>query len=178
MTTPSGFGGRVSVPLYLGGGLQAEIKVRTAEQKEAVADYGRAGPRRFPRWNRRCRPRTRSRPVSPASARGLRVDRRSGWPKTRTAWAPTTCGPSSAADAAVQRQECPAPIQSEQLVQRINLHLALAETSPPPVPELAPLIRLEPLASRRNSRRFAALTAGSAASARPWHNHRSTTTTG
>ena len=35
------------MPLYLGGGLKAEIKVRTAEQKEAVAEYGRAGANAF-----------------------------------------------------------------------------------------------------------------------------------
>ena len=42
-----GFGGRATVPLYLGGSLQAQVKVRTAEQKEAVADYGRAGANAF-----------------------------------------------------------------------------------------------------------------------------------
>jgi NodT family efflux transporter outer membrane factor (OMF) lipoprotein len=42
-----GYGGRASVPLYLGGELQAEIAVRTAEQKEAVAEYGRAGANAF-----------------------------------------------------------------------------------------------------------------------------------
>ena len=42
-----GFGGRATVPLYLGGALQAEMKVRTAEQKEAVAEYGRAGANAF-----------------------------------------------------------------------------------------------------------------------------------
>jgi NodT family efflux transporter outer membrane factor (OMF) lipoprotein len=42
-----GIGGRASVPLYLGGALEAQVKVRTAEQKEAVAEYGRAGANAF-----------------------------------------------------------------------------------------------------------------------------------
>lgn len=42
-----GFGGRAVVPLYLGGALQAQVAVRTAEQKQAVAEYGRAGANAF-----------------------------------------------------------------------------------------------------------------------------------
>ena len=42
-----GFGGRATVPLYLGGALDAQVKVRTAEQKEAVAEYGKAGANAF-----------------------------------------------------------------------------------------------------------------------------------
>ncbi|KAA0205581.1 MAG: efflux transporter outer membrane subunit [Proteobacteria bacterium] len=42
-----GLGGRATVPLYLGGALQAQVAVRTAEQKQAVAEYGRAGANAF-----------------------------------------------------------------------------------------------------------------------------------
>jgi NodT family efflux transporter outer membrane factor (OMF) lipoprotein len=36
-----GAGGRFVAPLYAGGGLDAQVDVRSAEQREAVADYGR-----------------------------------------------------------------------------------------------------------------------------------------
>jgi NodT family efflux transporter outer membrane factor (OMF) lipoprotein len=42
-----GAGGRAVVPLYRGGALQAQVEVRTAEQKEAVAQYGKVGANAF-----------------------------------------------------------------------------------------------------------------------------------
>ncbi len=40
-------GASLVAPLYLGGQLQAQVEVRTAEQKQAVAEYGRIGARAF-----------------------------------------------------------------------------------------------------------------------------------
>ena len=40
-------GASISAPLYLGGALQSQIEIRTAEQKQAVAEYGRVGARAF-----------------------------------------------------------------------------------------------------------------------------------
>jgi NodT family efflux transporter outer membrane factor (OMF) lipoprotein len=40
-------GGSLLAPLDLGGGLQSQVEIRTAEQKQAVADYGRVGARAF-----------------------------------------------------------------------------------------------------------------------------------
>lgn len=40
-------GAAINIPLYLGGQLQAQIETRTAEQKMAVAEYGRIGARAF-----------------------------------------------------------------------------------------------------------------------------------
>ena len=40
-------GASLAQPLYLGGSLQAQIEVRTAEQKQAIAEYGRIGSRAF-----------------------------------------------------------------------------------------------------------------------------------
>ena len=40
-------GASLSAPLYLGGALQSQIEIRTAEQKQAVAEYGRVGARAF-----------------------------------------------------------------------------------------------------------------------------------
>jgi outer membrane protein, multidrug efflux system len=40
-------GASLAQPLYLGGQLQAQVEVRTAEQKQALAEYGRIGSRAF-----------------------------------------------------------------------------------------------------------------------------------
>jgi len=34
-------------PIYNGRGLQAQVRIRTAEQRQAIADYGRIGARAF-----------------------------------------------------------------------------------------------------------------------------------
>lgn len=41
------FGAGLLQPVFLGGQLQAQVDVRTAEQKQAIADYGRVGSRAF-----------------------------------------------------------------------------------------------------------------------------------
>jgi multidrug efflux system outer membrane protein len=40
-------GASLTAPLYLGGQLQAQVEIRTAEQKQALAEYGRVGARAF-----------------------------------------------------------------------------------------------------------------------------------
>ena len=40
-------GAAINAPLFLGGQLQAQVDVRTAEQKQAVAEYGAVGSRAF-----------------------------------------------------------------------------------------------------------------------------------
>jgi len=40
-------GASLTAPLFLGGQLQAQVEIRTAEQKQAIADYGRIGARAF-----------------------------------------------------------------------------------------------------------------------------------
>lgn len=40
-------GAAINAPLFLGGQLQSQIEIRTAEQKIAVAEYGRVGARAF-----------------------------------------------------------------------------------------------------------------------------------
>jgi outer membrane protein TolC len=122
-----GFGGRLSVPLYLGGGLEAEVKVRTAEQKEAVADYGRAGANAFSE-------------VEQALSAGYALEARK--PLLQQAVTENDRALRLAQDRyrvgsddlrAVEQQQLRLfsaksallRVQSEQLVQRINLHLAL-----------------------------------------------------
>ena len=41
------FGGNLIAPLYQGGVLRAQVEIRSAEQKQAVAEYARAGQRAF-----------------------------------------------------------------------------------------------------------------------------------
>jgi len=41
------FGANLIAPIYMGGVLQAQVEIRTAEQKEAVADYARIAQRSF-----------------------------------------------------------------------------------------------------------------------------------
>lgn len=40
-------GAGITAPIFLGGALKAQVEIRTAEQKAAVADYGRIGARAF-----------------------------------------------------------------------------------------------------------------------------------
>jgi outer membrane protein TolC len=40
-------GASLTAPLFLGGQLQAQVEIRTAEQKQALAEYGRVGARAF-----------------------------------------------------------------------------------------------------------------------------------
>jgi outer membrane protein TolC len=40
-------GGSLLVPVFNAGALQSQVRIRTAEQKQAVADYGRIGARAF-----------------------------------------------------------------------------------------------------------------------------------
>src|SRR6185436_16759460 len=40
-------GASLMAPLFLGGQLQSQVEIRTAEQKQAVAEYGRVGARAF-----------------------------------------------------------------------------------------------------------------------------------
>lgn len=122
-----GWGGRAAVPLYLGGELEAEVRVRTAEQKEAVAEYGRAGAAAFAE-------------VEQALAAAFALDAR------RPLLAQAVTENTRALELAeiryrigiddlraVEQQQLRLfsarstllRVQSEQLVQRVNLHLAL-----------------------------------------------------
>lgn len=122
-----GFGGRATVPLYLGGGLKAEVQVRTAEQKEAVAEFGRAGANAFSE-------------VEKALAAGFALDAREPLLVQAVAendralrLAETRYRVGSDDLRAVEQQQLRLSgaksvllrVQSEQLVQRVNLHLAL-----------------------------------------------------
>jgi len=122
-----GFGGRATVPLYLGGSLQAEVAVRTAEQKEAVAAYGRAGANAFA-------------DVESALSAGFALDARRPLLEQAVteneralSLAETRYRVGSDDLRAVEQQQLRlfgaksalVRVESERLVQRVNLHLAL-----------------------------------------------------
>lgn len=130
-----GFGGRAAVPLYLGGELEAQVKVRTAEQKEAVAEYGRAGANAFAE-------------VEGALSAGFALDARrpllaqavtENMRALELAQARYRVGSDDLR--AVEQQQLRLfgarstllRVQSEQLVQRVNLHLALGGSFGDPI---------------------------------------------
>jgi len=122
-----GFGGRAAVPLYLGGSLQAEVKVRTAEQKEAVAEYGRAGAKAFAEVEQALSAGYALQAREPLLAQAVRENDRA------LELAETRYRVGADDLRAVEQQQMRLfsarsallRVQSEQLVQRVNLHLAL-----------------------------------------------------
>ena len=120
-------GASLLAPLFLGGALQSQVEIRTAEQKQAVAEYGRVGARAFGE-------------VESALSSGFALDERG----TILAQAVTQNERAlelanvrfrvgSGDLRAVQQQQLAVygartsllRVQSEQLVQRVNLYLAL-----------------------------------------------------
>lgn len=128
-------GGNFVAPIFLGGALQAQVEVRTAEQKAAVADYGRVGARAFsevenalsagfslaqriPVLEASVAENDRALELAQVRYKVGTVDQRAVQQQLLTA---------SAARSALTRA------QSERLVQRVNLHLALGGGFGPPV---------------------------------------------
>jgi NodT family efflux transporter outer membrane factor (OMF) lipoprotein len=122
-----GIGGRATVPLYLGGALKAEIKVRTAEQKEAIAEYGRAGANAFADVEKALSAEFALDARRPLLTQAVKENERA------LDLAETRYRVGSDDLRAVQQQQLQlfsarsslVRVESEQLVQRVNLHLAL-----------------------------------------------------
>jgi outer membrane protein TolC len=132
-------GGNLMAPIFLGGALQAQVEVRTAEQKAAVADYGRIGARAFaevenalsagfnlatrvPVLEKSVTENERALELAQVRYKVGTVDQRAVQQQLLS---------TSAARSTLTRA------QSERLVQRVNLHLALGGSfaPPPPPPE-------------------------------------------
>ena len=120
-------GAGVVAPLFLGGQLQAQVEVRTAEQKQALAEYGRIGARAFGE-------------VENALAAGITLEQREAILKQSVAdnaraleLANVRFRVGSGDLRAVEQQGLALyaarttllRVQGERLVQRVNLHLAL-----------------------------------------------------
>ena len=120
-------GASLLAPLYLGGALQSQVEIRTAEQKQAVAEYGRVGARAFGE-------------VENALSSGFALDERGAilaqavtQNERALELANVRFRVGSGDLRAVQQQQLAVygartsllRVQSEQLVQRVNLYLAL-----------------------------------------------------
>ncbi len=120
-------GAGLAAPLFLGGQLQAQEDIRTAEQKQAIAEYGRVGARAFGE-------------VESALSAEFNLDAREAILKqavvenTRALELATIRYKVGSGDLrAVQQQMLTLAasraallrVQGERLVQRVNLHLAL-----------------------------------------------------
>ena len=120
-------GASLLAPLYLGGALQSQVEIRTAEQKQAVAEYGRVGARAFGE-------------VESALSSGFALDERGAilaqavtQNERALELANVRFRVGSGDLRAVQQQQLAVygartsllRVQSEQLVQRVNLYLAL-----------------------------------------------------
>jgi multidrug efflux system outer membrane protein len=132
-----GAGGRIVAPIYQGGALETQAEIRTLEQKEAVAQYARSALRalgdventlgadltlaqREPVLRAVLKDNERALALAQTSYRVGRVDQRTVLQQQLT---------TQAARQALLR------VQSEQLSQRVNLHLVLGgsfETPPAP----------------------------------------------
>ena len=120
-------GASLSAPLFLGGQLQAQVEIRTAEQKQALAEYGAHRLARLCRSRERAVERFALDEREPSSAkRSSRTRARSTSPNVRFRV-------GSGDLRAVQQQALALHaartallrVQAERLVQRVNLHLAL-----------------------------------------------------
>jgi outer membrane protein TolC len=120
-------GAAITAPLFLGGQLQAQVEIRTAEQQQAMAEYARVGARAFSE-------------VESALSAGFTLEEREAILKeavaenTRAVEFTNVRYRVGVGDLrAVQQQSLALSaartallrVQAERLVQRVNLHLAL-----------------------------------------------------
>ena len=120
-------GAALNLPLFTGGALQAQVEIRTAEQKVAVAEYGRIGARAFAE-------------VENALAAGFTLEDREAILREAVVdngraleFANVRLRVGAGDLRAVQQQSLALHaartallrVQAERLVQRVNLHLAL-----------------------------------------------------
>jgi outer membrane protein TolC len=129
-------GGTLLAPLFTAGALQAQVDVRTAEQKAAIAEYGRIGARAFSEvesafatgYNLESRAEVLGRAVQ-ANERAL------GFTRVRF-------DVGSGDQRSVQQQMLAlhaarttlVQVQAERLIQRVNLYLALGGGFDAPLP--------------------------------------------
>ena len=132
-------GGNLLMPVFNAGALQSQVRIRTAEQKQAVAEYGRIGARVFGE-------------VENALSADIAAQKREAVLGRAVAENETALGLAQkryqvgSGDLRAVRQQQIAVygsraalvrVQTEQLVQRVNLYLALGggfEAAPAPAP--------------------------------------------
>jgi outer membrane protein TolC len=139
-------GATLLAPLFLGGQLQAQVEIRTAEQKQAVAEYGRVGARAFGEVENALSSEFALQEREAILKRAVAENERA------LALANVRYRVGSGDLRAVQQQSLALyaartgllRVQSERLVQRVNLYLALGGSfdgwraePPPAVPRVA-----------------------------------------
>jgi multidrug efflux system outer membrane protein len=138
-----GFGAKLLAPIYRGGELQAQVEIRTLEQKEAIADYARLALRAIGDVENALSAAKTLDERDQVLQRAL-ADNQRALELTETSY---RVGKSDLR--AVQQQQLSVytarlaflRVQSEQLAQRVNLHLALGggfETRPEPAATTEP----------------------------------------
>jgi NodT family efflux transporter outer membrane factor (OMF) lipoprotein len=129
-------------PLFTGGALQAQVEIRTAEQKAAVAEYATVGSRAFSEVEGALSTAFNLDRREDVLARSVTANERSlGYARVRF-----DVGSGDLRGIRQQQLALHATrtsllrVQSERLIQRVNLHLALGggfEPAPPPPPQAA-----------------------------------------
>jgi len=120
-------GGNLAAPIFLGYSLQGQVEVRTAEQKQAIAEFGRVGSRAFGEVENALSAEFAMRERQTILARAV-ADNQRALELTEVRY---RVG-SGDLRAVTQQQlalyatrSALLRVQSETLVQRVNLHLAL-----------------------------------------------------
>ncbi len=136
-----GLGANLLAPIFTGGSLEAQVDAASADQKAALADYGRIGARAFSEVENALSASFNVERRYEVLARSVQANERAlGFVRVRY-------DVGSADQRAVQQQLLAlhtarstfVGVRAQRLVQRVNLHLALAggfETPPPPPGEV------------------------------------------
>jgi outer membrane protein, multidrug efflux system len=122
-----GVGGTLLAPIFNAGALQAQVDARSADQKAAVADYGRIGSRAFGEVEGALSQAYNLDSRADVLTRAVRAN------ESAVGYARTRYEVGSGDLRGVQQQQLAlhaarstlARVQGERLIQRVNLHLAL-----------------------------------------------------
>ena len=125
-------------PVYYGGALQTQVRIRTAEQKQAVAEYGRIGARAFGEVEDALSSEFASGRRAAILGRAVAENERAlGYAKDRYRVGSGDLRAVSQQQLALNASSTALlRLQTERLVQRVNLYLALGggfDAAPSPV---------------------------------------------
>ncbi len=132
-----GVGATLLAPIFTGGALQAQVDVRTAEQKAALAEYGRIGLRAFDEVEGALTASFNLEQRSDVLARAVQANQRAlGFARVRyDVGSGDQRGVEQQLLALHAARTSLVRVQSERLIQRVNLYLALGGGFAPLPPE-------------------------------------------
>jgi multidrug efflux system outer membrane protein len=127
-------GASLMQPVFYGGALQTQVRIRTAEQRQAIAEYGRIGARAFGEVEDALSSEFASGRRAAILGRAVAENERAlGFAKQRYEVGSGDLRGVQQQQLAVQgAQSALLRVQTEQLVQRVNLYLALGGGFDPP----------------------------------------------